>query len=171
MSTLAAILYDPGFRIDDFMAALASRLKDGGVRLGGVVQHNAGACDSGCLTMALEDLATGARFPISEDRGAGATGCRLDATGLAAAAGALAVTLDGGADLVIINKFGRQEMLGQGLRQEIAAALLADMPLLIAVRRDLMPAWRDFAGDEWVELAPDMAQVEAWALTRLRLAA
>jgi hypothetical protein len=171
MTTLAAIIYAPGFRIDGFMADLASRLKDGGVRLGGVVQHNAGACDTGCLSMALEDLATGRRFPISEARGAGATGCRLDAGGLAAAGGALSAALDGTAELMIINKFGRQEALGQGLRQEIAASLLAGMPLLIAVRRDVLPAWRDFAGEDWAELGPDMAAVEAWALARVRLAA
>jgi nucleoside-triphosphatase THEP1 len=171
MSMLAAILYDQGFPIDGFMADLAARLKQGGVRLGGVVQHNEGACESGCLSMALEDLATGTRFPISEARGAGAAGCRLDASGLAAAAGAFGAALAGEADLVIVNKFGRQEMLGQGLRQEIAAALMAGMPLLIAVRRDFLPDWRDFAGEDWTELPAETQAAETWVLSLARLAA
>lgn len=168
---LAVIPYSSGFPIDRFMADTASRLKAQGLRLGGVVQHNDGACESGCLSMELEDLASGARFPISENRGAGATGCRLDATGLAAAGGALGAALAGETDLVIVNKFGRQEALGQGLRQEIAAALLAGVPVLIAVRQDVLPAFRDFAGEDWAELPAQPEAVEAWGLGVARLAA
>jgi nucleoside-triphosphatase THEP1 len=171
MTMLAAISYAPGFPIDGFMVGLASRLKAQGLRLGGVVQHNGEDCAAGCAAMMLEDLASGVRFAISEDRGAGATGCRLDASGLVAAGGAMAAALSDAADLVIVNKFGRQEMLGQGLRQEIAAALLAGLPLLIAVRQDFMVAWRDFAGDDWAELPAEALLVEAWALARARVAA
>lgn len=168
---MAVIPYLSGFQIDRFMAEAASRLKARGLRLGGVVQHSEGACESGCLSMELEDLASGARFPISENRGAGAAGCRLDAGGLAAAGGALGAALAGETDLVIVNKFGRQEVLGQGLRQEIAAALLAGLPVLIAVRRDMLPAFRDFAGEDWAELAAEPEAVEAWGLGVARVAA
>ena len=171
MTLLAAIPYSSGFQIDGFMAGLAHRLKARGLRLGGVVQHNDGACDQGCLSMALEDLASGVRFPISENRGTASAGCRLDASGLAAAGGALTAALAGGTDLVIVNKFGRQEMLGQGLRQEIAAALLAGVPLLIAVRRDFLGAWREFAGEDWTELPSEEDAIEAWALSLARVAA
>lgn len=168
MTTLAAISYPAGFRIDAFMADLAGRLKQRGLRLGGVVQHNDGDCDGPCRAMALEDLASGLRYAISQDLGSGAGACRLDPAGLAAAGGALAAALAGGADLVIVNKFGRQEALGQGLRQEIAAALLAGLPLLVAVREDVLPAWRDFAGEGWIALPAESAEVEAWALARAR---
>ena len=171
MTLLAAILYSSGFQIDGFMADLAVRLKGRGLRLGGVVQHNDGACEQGCLSMALEDLGSGVRFPISENRGAASTGCRLDASGLAAAGGALSAALAGGTDLVIVNKFGRQETLGQGLRQEIATALVAGVPLLIAVRQDFLPAWRDFAGEDWIELPREEEPIEAWALSLARIAA
>lgn len=171
MTLLAAIPYASGFEIDRFMADLALRLKARGLRLGGVVQHNDGDCDQGCLSMALEDLASGTRFPISENRGAASAGCRLDATGLAAAGAALTAALADGTDLVIVNKFGRQEMLGQGLRQEIGAALMAGVPLLIAVRQDVLPAWREFAGDGWTQLAAEPAAIEAWALALARVTA
>ncbi|MBN9445278.1 MAG: DUF2478 domain-containing protein, partial [Bosea sp.] len=82
---LAAIVYASGFPIDELMAEVAACLRQGEVRLGGVVQHNQDDCSSGCASMVLEDLASGRIFAISEDRGAGATGCRLDAAGLAAA--------------------------------------------------------------------------------------
>lgn len=171
MTSLAAIIYPVGFRIDAFMAALASGLKQHGLRLGGVVQHNDGACEGADRAMALEDLASGLRYPISQDLGVAAGACRLDPAGLAAAGGALSAALSGDVDLVIVNKFGRQEALGQGLRQEIAAALLAGLPLLVAVREDVMPAWRDFAGEDWAALPAQSAEVEAWALARAPAAA
>lgn len=170
MSTLAAIIYASGFPIDELMAGLALRLKQRGLKLGGVVQHNTEAGDDE-LSMALEDLASGRHFPISEVRGAGALGCRLDPTGLAAAGGAIVAALEGRPDLVIVNKFGRQEMLGQGLRQEIAAAVLAEMPVLIAVRDDFVPAWSEFAGEDWIRLEPEPAAIEGWAKARLGIAA
>jgi nucleoside-triphosphatase THEP1 len=162
MNTLAAIVYRPGFAIDDFMAGLAMGMKARGLRLGGVVQHNADDCASGCLSMALEDLATGRRFAISAERGSGASGCRLDAAGLAEAGAAIATALSERIDLVIVNKFGRQELLGQGLRQEMAAVVLAGLPLLVAVRDDLLPAWTDFAGEDWTRLQAEAPAVDGW---------
>lgn len=167
MNTLAAIVYSSGFQIDGFMAGLASQMKRQGLKLGGVVQHNGDDCGDGCHSMALEDLANGRRFPISEDRGAGTSGCRLDVAGLAAAGGAVGAALTGNIDLVIVNKFGRQEQLGQGLRQEIAAAVLSGLPVLIAVREDFVSAWREFAGDDWTQLPPEGRAVETWAADRL----
>ena len=171
MIMLAAIPYESGFPIDCFLQGMAARLKRRGLRLGGVVQHNDDACGDGCMSMSLVDLAYGRRFAISQELGSGAGGCHLDAAGLAAAAAAFAGALAERADLVIVNKFGKQEALGEGLRQEIADALLAGLPLLIAVRRDFLPAWRDFAGEDWAELVADEALVERWVLDAARKAA
>ncbi|WP_162260063.1 DUF2478 domain-containing protein [Bosea sp. Root670] len=171
MTMLAAIPFASGFAIDAFMHGLVDRLKRQGLRLGGVVQHNDATCDDRCMAMSLEDVASGRRFPISQDLGAGASGCHLDAAGLAAAAAAFSDALAGRADLVIVNRFGKQEALGEGLRQEIAGALLAGLPLLIAVRSDFLPAWRDFAGDDWQELPVDEEVVERWVQAATAVAA
>ncbi|TCR61422.1 DUF2478 domain-containing protein [Bosea sp. BK604] len=172
MDMLAAIVYPSGFPIDDLMAGLARLMKQRGLRLAGVVQHNEAECEGGdCHAMSLEELASGRQFPISEERGPGSEGCRLDASGLAAAGGAVAASLAGAPDLVILNKFGRQEMLGQGLRQEIAAAVTAGLPVLIAVREDFVSAWREFAGDDWARLPPEEAAIEGWASARFGVAA
>lgn|SRR6478735_935535 len=171
MTMLAAIPYASGSAIDAFMQGLAAQLRQRGLRLGGVVQHNDDACDDRCMAMSLEDLGSGRRFPISQDLGAAAAGCHLDAAGLAAASAAFAGALAERVDLVIVNKFGKQEALGEGLRQEIADAVMAGLPVLIAVRHDFLPAWRDFAGDDWVELAADAVAVERWVAAAIRLAA
>lgn len=171
MTLLAAIPYASGFPIDDLMQGVAARLKRRGLRLGGVIQHNDAECDDRCMAMSLEDLGNGRRFPISQDLGAAAAGCHLDAAGLAEAAAAFAGALAERADLVMVNKFGKQEALGEGLRQEIAQAVMAGLPVLIAVRRDFLPAWRDFVGDDWIELAAEAAAVECWVADALRRAA
>ena len=75
MMMLAAIPYESGFPIDSFLQGMAARLKRRGLRLGGVVQHNDDACGDGCMSMSLEDLANGRRFPISQELGSGAGGC------------------------------------------------------------------------------------------------
>ncbi len=42
---------------------------------------------------------------------------------------------------------------------------------LLAVRRDVLPAWRAFAGEDWVALSADLPAVERWATDVVRLAA
>jgi hypothetical protein len=158
-----AVIYPRGFAIDGFMASVASALRRRAPGLSGVVQHNvAGGCEPSA--MVLEDIATGDRFPISQSRGAGAAGCRLDAAGLAAAAAALDPARTESGALVIVNKFGRQEALGVGLRAEIAAAVLAGRRVLIAVREDLVADWEAFAGPDWMRLPPSEAEVIGWAV-------
>ena len=53
---------------------------------------------------------------ISQDRGKWARGCRLDAGSLELAVAQVASALDVGADLMIINKFGKHEAEGRGFR-------------------------------------------------------
>ncbi|WP_353181890.1 DUF2478 domain-containing protein [Bosea sp. (in: a-proteobacteria)] len=171
MTRLAAIPYASDFGIDAFMQGVVARLRLRGLRLGGVIQHNDAECADRCMAMSLEDLASGARFPISQDLGPAAEGCRLDAAGLAAAASAFAGALAERADLVVVNKFGKQEALGEGLRDEIAKAAMAGLPVLLAVRLDFLPAWRAFVGEDWAELAADADTVERWAIDATRLAA
>jgi nucleoside-triphosphatase THEP1 len=171
MTRLAAIPYASDFGIDAFMQGIVGQLRRRGLRLGGVIQHNDAECDDRCMAMSLEDLTTGTRFPISQDLGPSAEGCRLDAAGLAAAAAAFSSALGGQVDLVVVNKFGKQEALGEGLRDEIARAVMAGLPVLLAVRHDFLPAWRAFAGDDWIELAADAGSIERWARDATRLAA
>jgi molybdate transport system ATP-binding protein len=75
----------------------------------------------------------GGVITISQPRGTGASGCRLDPAGLAEAAGAVARAIDADVALLIVNKFSKQEALGQGLRGEIAQAVAAGVPVLTAV--------------------------------------
>ena len=73
-----------------------------------------------------------------------------------------------GADLVIVNKFGKQECYGQGFRHFIAEALARGIPVLLSVPAGQLPDFQDFAGDLAEPVAP--AAILDWCRAR-RIAA
>ena len=154
-------------RIDLLLAEVVERLEARGMALAGTVQTNIERHDRPRCDMDLRLLPDGPVVRISVDRGAEARGCRLDAGALEQStlwvAGALAK-----AELLVVNKFGKQEALGQGLRAEIAAGFLSGLPLLTAVREDMLGAWGEFVGEAWQRLPPERAAIEGWALSCLR---
>lgn len=151
---------------DRLMAAVAARLRAEGVALAGVVQENvehdpARPCHMDLLVLRGDD-----RVRISEDRGPGARGCRLYAAGLAAAAGMVEALFDRpGPDapqLLIVNKFGKEEAEGRGFRPAIGRALAMGVPVLTSVGPRNEAAFTAFAGGLAEVLAPDEAAVLAW---------
>lgn len=157
---LAAIVYQPGCAIDELVLAVANRLQSEGVRLRGVVQENAGS--TLCAAMTLVDLATGERVPISQDLGAEAQACRLDPRGLAEVTARLDAAVDGDFDLLVLNKFGKAEADGGGLRSTFARALGAGKPVLSCVREPYLEAWSRFHGGLAADLPPRQDAVVAW---------
>ena len=85
------------------------------------------------IDMQLVDLISGKAIGISQTLGSGAAACKLDASGLAEAAQAVTRAVQSEVELVIINKFSKQEAGGHGLRGEFAEAIMAGRPLLTAV--------------------------------------
>lgn len=163
---LAAVLYGALDNVDELMASAASALQARGLRLAGVVQHNRGSCAQDDGAMLLEDLATGVIIPISDPDVPASAGCRLDPAGLARGAASVARALDGMPDLLVINKFGKREAHGRGLRDEIGEAIGRGIPVLTAVRDNMRTAWSEFAGDDWTPLPPDAEAIIAWCLAR-----
>lgn len=157
---LAAIVYEPGFPIDALVLAIAQSLRSQGARLGGVAQENAASAP--CAAMMLIDLTTGERFSISQNLGAEARGCRLDPRGLADVASRIDAAAGGDFDLLILNKFGKAEAEGGGLRSALARAVAAGIPVLSSVREPYLEAWSRFHGGLAAELPPRLEAVVAW---------
>ncbi|MDJ1159605.1 DUF2478 domain-containing protein [Chelatococcus sp. SYSU_G07232] len=164
---VAAVLYDPRRPVDDLLVALAGRLKARGLRLGGLVQHNGATAGPFCAAMDVEDLATGRLIAISQDRGPGARGCRLDPRGLAEAGALAGAAIAGGVDLVIFNKFGKAEAEGRGVRAEFAQALTGGIPTLTSVGEAVLPAWNDFVGGAWESLDASLEALEGWCFAQV----
>jgi nucleoside-triphosphatase THEP1 len=168
---LAGIVFEPGEggRIDGLLAELAKKLRQRGATLAGGIQRSVPGRDGCRCDVLLLDLATGREIAISEDRGPLARGCRLDNNLLETQVGATLTALEQGADLLIVNRFGKCEVEGRGFRPAIAMAAAEGIPVLVAIGRPNCDHWRDFAGGLGVELAPEPASLEAWCRARLAL--
>jgi hypothetical protein len=70
--------------------------------------------------------------------------------------------MDQGADLVIVNRFGRQEREGKGLSYLVDRALSADIPVVIAVPSHRFADWIKFADGMSVKLHCDRDSLHAW---------
>jgi nucleoside-triphosphatase THEP1 len=142
---ITAIIYSDSGAIDALMRAVADHLFGQGYSLAGFVQRNEPCPGRARCDMILEELSSGERFGISENRGVHARGCMLDVDELLKAVAAATRGLEAGVDLVMVNKFGKTESEGGGFRPLIAEALEREVPLLIAVPYRNLDAWRLFA--------------------------
>jgi Protein of unknown function (DUF2478) len=113
--------------------------------------------------MDLIDLATGTIIRISEDRGNWARGCRMDVSALVYATRLVEETIRSGApDLVILNKFAKAEEAGGGMRGAIAAALDANIPVLMGVSEPAISALESFADCLCCIVDAKSAVVDEW---------
>jgi len=151
-------------RIDLLLAEVVDRLEAQGVTLAGTVQTNIERADRPRCDMDLRLLPRGPVVRISVDRGAQARGCRLDAGVLEQAVLWVSNALDG-AEMLVVNKFGKQEAEGKGLAATIADALERGLPVLVGVNGLNLPAFLDFAAGMARELPPDAAGIADWCMT------
>lgn len=153
-------------RTDELIAAVAERLTAKGLRLAGTVQSNHNRPDRKKCDMDLRVLPDGPTVRISEDRGELARGCILDSGALEQTVFEVERRLDG-ADILIVNKFGKRESEGKGLAPVIAEALHRDMPVLVGVNGLNLAAFLAFAGEEIEGLATCPDIVTDWCLAAI----
>ena len=159
---VAAIVYPDNAYPGPAFDALVRLCRDRDMTLAGVLQHQVCTAPDRRCDVVLEDLTTGYRTSIFEDRGPGAGGCRLDEGALAEATARIEGNLEGGADLLVLNKFGKAECSGGGLVDLMANAMDRGIPSVIGVPRSNLDAWRKFAGDFAVELGDDVNAIGQW---------
>ncbi len=147
---------------DLFLAKVVASLQ-GQVKLCGTVQTNTTRADRHKCDMDLQLLATGEVFRISEDRGALARGCLLDTGVLAQVVVATEAALPG-AELLIVNKFGKTEAAGGGFAPVIGEALCQGVPVLVGVNGLNLSAFRTFSGGLEEALPGDVQHVTDWCL-------
>jgi nucleoside-triphosphatase THEP1 len=154
---LAALVYEADQDPDAILREFASHLNARGLRAVGMVQ--AGQCADSSLSAVLLD--SGEILLLADDSDPAAS-CRLDVIRLQNAGDRVAAALETGADLLVINRFGKRERNGHGLIYLIERALDAGTPVVIAVSRDRLADWIKFAGDMTVQLACDRHALDSW---------
>jgi Protein of unknown function (DUF2478) len=88
--------------------------------------------------------------------------CHLDGVGAVAAAAAVQIDIAAGCDLILLNKFGKLEIAGDGLASAFRAAIIAGLPLLTSVSPAHDEAWRRFVDQEFAVLPADQAAIDLW---------
>ncbi len=160
---LAGVVYSGDTEIEQLLADLREKLTARrSLRLGGIVPRYGDLMANGRREMLFDDLMGGGAISISQELGSGAESCILDVDGLARASLVILAAVEEGVDLVLAGKFAKQEAAGHGVRDEIGAALVADIPTLVVLRDSQLGRWRDFVGDDWQRLPPDVDAILAW---------
>jgi hypothetical protein len=158
---VAAVVYGADDDPDRLLIDFVEDLSRAGLRPVGVVQTGR-SCQADNPGLGVVMLPGGEVVRLAMESETHGTGCRLDSGRLADLAGRLAVAIEAGADLVIINRFGRSEAEGGRLIDLIAQALGADIPVLIAVPERRFSDWIRFSDGMNVRLACRREALDRW---------
>lgn len=165
-SNILAVVYTDGLAADKILAGWGYALRAAGLSVAGLVQLNTFERDPGKCDMAVEELFSGTVLQLSEDRGKEARGCRLDRSILTEAAGLLLAALEEKPDIVVLNKFGKVEAEGEGLRDALARAVELGVPIVVGVPFRNLDQWRIFAGDMADECPAGSPRIRDWLVAR-----
>lgn len=157
---LAALVFDPGEDPDSVLREFAASSNANGFRAVGLVQIGRHYVDVPNISAML--LHDGSELALLQDVGSRSPGRRLKVSRLLNAGARVARALDDGADILIINRFGREECEGRGLRYLIERAIDADIPVVIAVPRHRFTDWIKFAEGMSVKLRCDRDALDGW---------
>ncbi len=166
-TTFAAAVYARDLQERDALSDFAAELCRAGVRVGGLVQdvlRDDGGKMTGIDMVALD---TGQRIAINRPTRENLENktCSLDTSALVESTEALRRAIREGVDLIVLEKFGEQEQKGQGLNDEIFAAIAAEIPLLIAVPAFALDLWQERSGELGDTLAYDLDAFRQWWAT------
>lgn len=159
---IGAIVYENDKYPDELFKWIVGQCRARGLALAGVLQYPAfEGADPSC-DVALEDLVSGRRTVLFDDRGSGASGCRLDVGALLEAAMEIERGFETDPSLLVLNKFGKIEAEGGGMCGVMAKALELGIPVVIGVPARNLKAWRDFAENFSTELSEDTVKIGKW---------
>ncbi|MEX0301615.1 MAG: DUF2478 domain-containing protein [Leisingera sp.] len=162
---LAYVMTEERGATDRLLSELAEKLQAKGIRLAGIVQTNVECYDKELCDMDVRVLPAGETIRISQSLGAGARGCRLNPEALEQAVGQVSAALQSGEapQLLIVNKFGKHEADGRGMRPVIGEALAQGIPVISGVNKMNVEPFQAFADGMAVSAGPDLDALIEWA--------
>jgi len=146
---LAGALYRSREREIGLLQRFADELTAQGWRVGGIVQEILRR-DAGCSGgVDAVELDTGHHIPINRPTKTSLENntCSLDTQALAETSSAIERAIAQRMDLILVEKYGEQEQLGQGLAADILHAVSEGIPTLVAVPDGVRGKWREFTGE------------------------
>ena len=149
---------------DRLLSALAERLAELGIETAGIVQTNQETCDTELCDMDVKVLPDGETIRISQSLGKESRGCRLNPEALERAVALVQKRLNQtpAPQILLVNKFGKHEADGRGMRVVFAEALERGIPVISGVNGVNVEAFHEFSGGI-AEAAPqDVDGLVAW---------
>lgn len=159
---LAALIDQGDGRANTLLQALAADLHTEGWQVHGLLRSDPDVAGGCARRMVLADVRNGEAFVISQDLGAESTACCLDESGIAAASVALRRAQASAVDLVVVNRFGKLEAVGQGFAAEMLALMADGVPMIVVVGSDHVDAWQHFTGGMAATLPLQPQALRAW---------
>ncbi|MBE7635397.1 DUF2478 domain-containing protein [Sneathiella sp. P13V-1] len=160
----AAMLYPSGSGDKNTLASFVKAVKAKGYSVGGVLQEQIYDTDGTNIGVDAVAIDTEERFPIvrpsKEDIAAGS--CGLNRSVLTESSIALRRAISKPVDLLIVEKFGEREQLGEGLADDIMSAMSGGIPVIVAVPMSAKQKWTEFTGGLAASLSPDLTELEDW---------
>lgn len=163
VSRLAAIRISDDTPTDHLLETVARTLQQEGRIVAGFIQRKGPHDLSGHAEMVLEEIPGGRRFCISQPLGRESRGCRLDPRAIAGLAGPLLAAIEDRPDLLVLNRFGKGESEGQGLRAVFEKAFVLGIPVLTSVKQIYVGAWERFTDSCAASLPPRLEDVLGWS--------
>jgi nucleoside-triphosphatase THEP1 len=157
---IAAVLADDGAATQALLAAMVTDWRDSGAKIAGVIGELHGLPDRTCGAGFLRDIASGKPHRIYLEVPPRQDSCHLDVVGVASVCKAILGQISM-SDLVVLNKFGKLERMGEGLAAAFELAISAGKPVLTTVSDRHRDAWRTFAPDASF-LPADKAALQNW---------
>jgi hypothetical protein len=159
---IAAIPLSDSGDIDSLLARVAGKYLGAGYRVCGFIQSEEKPEPERDGNLYLNVIDGHNAIQISQELGRCASGCRADTMALANANALIEQALDNDVDLLVLNRFGRCESEGGGLRSVIEKACMKEIPVLIPVRPKYLDQWHAFAADLAHPIAEDYADICSW---------
>ena len=156
---VASVVYGAHEEPDRLLLGFVEHLRRDRFRVGGLVQRDYVA-RIGTADITAVMLPGNEALSIAHDRGP--SGCRLAAGRIAVVANVMAAEIEHGADLVVLNRFGKLEAEGQGFIDLIRQAVSLDIPVLIAVPEHRFATWIKYSGGMNVRLPCRCAALDRW---------
>ena len=161
---LAYVMTDTRGGTDRLLSSLAEALHAKGIALAGIVQTNTECSDDALCDMDVRVLPAGETIRISQSLGAGARGCRLNPEALEQAVGQVSssLTAEPRPQVLIVNKFGKHEADGRGMRPVIGEALAQGLVVVSGVNRMNVEPFKAFSDGMAVQGASELDGLVAW---------
>jgi len=163
---IAGVVYERGAPIGDVLSAFIQELKDEGLNVHGILQETPEDMDlppENCGVDAI-DIKHSTRVALVRPTQYELDNkiCSLDLGQLAEASMILRRALDDGADIVVVEKFGRQEKDGGGLSEDLRAVMAEGIPTVVSVPQSELEGWNAFRGELGENLPCDLDQLRTW---------